>query len=81
LAQDVVRHFAGQGSIGFRLFNEVEDLYKAQIPVLKDEGLPDQIVGGVIEVLGLEGCRVNSRKAWVSLGDDVLLNQMHMCPR
>src|SRR5215469_12750083 len=81
LAQNVIGDFAGQGTVGVVVFDEMENSCVPQVAVLKDEGLPHEIIGGIVEVLGLKRRRINGSKAGVSLGDDVLLDQLHRYPQ
>jgi hypothetical protein len=63
------------------VLDEMENSSVTQVAPLKDEGLPHQVVGCVVEILRFKRRRVNGRKAWVGLGDDMLLYQLHSCPR
>jgi hypothetical protein len=46
----------------------------------RDERLPRQIIGRIIEVLGRKRRRMNGGKSEVRLGDDLLFNQLYWCP-
>src|SRR5262249_31955294 len=81
LPQNVVGDFARQGRIRFRMLDEMIDGSVAQIPLLKDERLPHQIIGGIVEILRFKRRRVNGGKARVGLGDDMLRYQLHTRPR
>ena|GEM_PF-5072757 len=51
-----------------------------EVDALEDEGLADIVVGQVPEVLGGKGHLINTLEARVTLGDDMLLDQLHPVP-
>jgi hypothetical protein len=46
----------------------------------KDEGLALFIESGIVQVLGGKGHSVNGAIAGISLGDDMLFNELHRMP-
>src|SRR5262249_4351649 len=73
-------HFGGEGLVRLVVLHAAMHLVVVEIPVLVDEGLPHDVVGRVVEVLGSEGRPVNHQKARVSPLDDMALNQLHQPP-
>src|SRR5262245_41633584 len=80
LTQDVIADLAWQGAIGLMVLDAAKDLGRGEVAALVDEGLPHEVVGGVVKALGGEGRRVDGGKAQVRSGVDLLLNQRHRCP-
>jgi hypothetical protein len=80
LNQDGVTDFARQGTIGLMLFQAMEDGSVGQIGSLVNEGLPDVVIGLVIEVLGGKGRLINGGKACILMTNEMSFDQLHLVP-
>jgi hypothetical protein len=71
LNQDSIADFARQGTIGLMLFQAMEDGGVGQIGPLVKEGLPDVVIGLVVQVFRGKGCPVNDGKACILVTDEM----------
>jgi hypothetical protein len=78
--EDLLRDFARQGVIGVVVLHAMIEFLIAKVLMSKDEGLALFIESGIVQVLGGKGHSVNGAIAGISLGDDMLFNELHRLP-
>lgn len=55
----------------------MEDFDVIEIDPLKNEGLPNEVIGGVVEILGGKSCLINLLETGISSINDGLFHQLH----
>nr|WP_244422414.1 hypothetical protein [Ktedonobacter racemifer] len=78
LNQDGVTDFARQGTIGLMLFQAMIDGGVGEIGPLVNEGLPDVVIGLVVQVFRGKGRLVNESKACIMVTDEMSFDQLHL---
>src|SRR5258708_35255041 len=76
-AQHPLGNFGRQRLVGLVVLRAPMHFVVVEIDARVDERLAHDIVSGIVEVLGGEGCRIDGRKAWIGLLDNMTLNQLH----
>src|ERR1051326_7396796 len=77
LQEHLIADLAWEPLIGGVAFDLVVDRLLVQIDAFMDERLAEEVVGGVPEVLGGKGGRIDLAIALILARDDVLFNQSH----
>jgi hypothetical protein len=77
LNQHLIADLARERLVGGVAFDQVINRRVVQVAPLRDEGLAHEVVGGVPEVLGGKGGRIDRAIALILARDDVLFNQSH----
>jgi hypothetical protein len=62
------------------MFDPVENFRIREVLPFMDEGLPDLIGCLIVQVLGSKGSSIKGGIAWISLADQMLLDQLHRVP-
>ncbi|WP_244422251.1 hypothetical protein [Ktedonobacter racemifer] len=62
------------------LFQAMEDGSVGQIGSLVNEGLPDVVIGLVVQVFGGKSCPINDGKACILVTNEMSFDQLHLVP-
>ncbi|WP_244422053.1 hypothetical protein [Ktedonobacter racemifer] len=62
------------------VFQAMKDGGVGQIGFLVNEGLPDEVIGLIIEVFGGKGRLINDGKACIMATNEMSFDQLHLVP-
>ena len=80
LNENGITDFARQGTIGLMLFQAMKDGRVGQVGSLVNEGLPDVVIGLVVEVFGGKSCPINDGKARIMMTNEMSFDQLQLVP-
>ena len=77
LQEHLIGHFGGERLVGSCCFDHMKAGRVREVALLKQEGLPDRLVGEIPEVFGGKRQRINRPKLRVALLDHLLFYSPH----